>query len=302
MKYLTIIAIASACLILNCRMKNETSWNAGNVPSHSTERVDSGIQREAEVVSPWSILTFGIAKGYGNDTLATDQWQVEGQNVREETTSPSAQNFVPHEGFVLVRDCIPDVIEDMRYFTTNNFMGEKVDGYHANVAILSEQAAKQLKSAADEFREMGYVIKIYDAYRPQSAVNHFVSWAKTGSQKMKKEYYPTIEKNNLLSRYIASKSGHSKGSTIDLTICYKDTKEEVDMGSHFDYFGPPSHTSFMGPYHGGNVNETHNKNRMLLKKVMEKHGFTNYRNEWWHYTLNNQPYPNNYFDFPVTDH
>ena len=213
-----------------------------------------------------------------------------------------SQKFVPHEGFVLVRDCIPDVIEDLRYFTENNFMGEKVEGYNANAAILSEQAARQLKMAADEFREMGYVIKIYDAYRPQSAVDHFVNWAKTGNQKMKKEYYPTIEKRHLLSKYIASKSGHSKGSTIDLTICYKDSKEEVDMGSHFDYFGPPSHTSFMGKYPGGKVNETHNKNRMLLKKVMEKHGFTNYRNEWWHYTLNNQPYPNNYFDFLVTDH
>jgi len=106
----------------------------------------------------------------------------------------------------------------------------------------------------------------------------------------------------LFPRYIARKSGHSKGSTVDLTICYKDTKKEVDMGSHFDYFGPPSHTAYQGAYPGGNVNKTHNKNRMLLKRVMEKHGFTNYANEWWHFTLDNQPYPKTYFNFPVRDH
>ncbi len=225
-------------------------------------------------------------------------------NKTDSVKAPSspAQGFVPHRGFVLVRDYVPDVIEDIRYFTTNNFMGERADGYQANVAILSKQAAIQLKKVADEFREMGYVIKIYDAYRPQRAVDHFVRWAKGPDQRNKKDYYPTINKSNLFPRYIATRSGHSKGSTIDLTICYKDTKEEVDMGSHFDYFGPASHTAFMGDYPGGNVNKTHNKNRMLLKRVMEKHNFTNYQNEWWHFTLNNQPYPKNFFNFPVTDH
>ena len=211
-----------------------------------------------------------------------------------------AQGFEPHPGFVLVRDYVPDVIEDIRYFGTNNFMGAKVDGYEANAAIVSKQAAKRLKEAADEFRKMGFVIKIFDAYRPQRAVDHFVRWAKTADQKNKSQYYPTIAKQNLFPRYIAKKSGHSKGSTIDLTICYKNTKKEVDMGSHFDYFGPPSHTAYLGAYPGGNVNKTHNKNRMLLKRIMEKHGFTNYANEWWHYTLNNQPY-NNYFNFVVRD-
>ena len=213
-----------------------------------------------------------------------------------------AQGFEPHEGFVLVRDYVPDVIEDIRYVTTNNFTGGKVAGYQDNAAILSKQAAKKLKEAADELRQMGYVIKIYDAYRPQSAVDHFVRWAQGPDQKNKKEYYPTIEKRNLFPRYIARKSGHSKGSTVDLTICYKDTKKEVDMGSHFDYFGPPSHTAYQGAYPGGNVNKTHNKNRMLLKRVMEKYGFTNYANEWWHFTLDNQPYPKTYFNFPVRDH
>ena len=195
------------------------------------------------------------------------------------SVSGFAQGFSPHEGFVLVRDYVPDVIEDIRYATTNNFMGTVADGYQAKAAIVSLQTAKKLKEAADELREMGYVIKIFDAYRPQRA----------------------IAKKNLFPRYIARKSGHSKGSTVDLTICYKDSKKEVDMGSHFDYFGPPSHTMYLGAYPGGNVNKTHQKNRLLLKRVMEKHGFTNYANEWWHYTLNNQPYPNTYFDFVVND-
>ncbi len=216
--------------------------------------------------------------------------------IHEKTIST---DFEPHPGFVLVRNLIPDVIEDLRYFTTNNFMGEKVDGYQANAAILSRLAAEKLKEAADELREMGYVIKIYDAYRPQQAVDHFVRWAQGPDQKKKKEYYPTIEKSNLFPRYIAKKSGHSKGSTVDMTICYGSTGEEVDMGSHFDYFGPASHTAFMGNYPGGNVNKTHHENRMLLKRVMEKHGFSNYVNEWWHFSLKNQPYPNSYFNFPI---
>ena len=219
------------------------------------------------------------------------------QNVQ---TDPQ-QQFEPHPGFVLVRDYVPDVIEDIRYFSTNNFMGVKVNGYDANAAIVTRQTAVKLKEAADEFRSMGYVIKIFDAYRPQRAVDHFVRWAQGPDEKNKAEYYPTIAKKNLFPRYIAKKSGHSKGSTIDMTICYKDSKKEVDMGSHFDYFGPPSHTSFMGAYPGGNVNKTHNKNRLMLKRVMEKHGFTNYSNEWWHFTLNNQPYPNTYFNFSVID-
>jgi D-alanyl-D-alanine dipeptidase len=205
----------------------------------------------------------------------------------------------PHKGFVYVKNIIPDLIEDLRYFTTNNFMGEKVDGYEANYAILSKEAATALGKAADELREKGYVIKIYDAYRPQKAVDHFVRWSKTSDQRNKKDYYPDLAKTSLFPTYIARKSGHSKGSTIDMTICYKDTKEEVDMGSHFDYFGPPSHPSFIGKYPGGEVTEQHKQNRMMLREVMVRHGFKPYDNEWWHFTLRNEPYPTTYFIFPV---
>ncbi len=205
----------------------------------------------------------------------------------------------PHEGFVYVRTLIPDVIEDLRYFTTNNFMGMQVDGYEANRAILSREAATALQAAADELREQGYVIKIFDAYRPQKAVDHFVRWAKTKDQRNKKDYYPNIAKANLFPRYIATRSGHTKGSTIDMTICHKDTGEEVDMGQHFDYFGPASHPDFTGKYPGGVITPQHHQNRMLLRNIMIKHGFKPYDSEWWHFTLKNEPYPKTYFTFPV---
>ena len=205
----------------------------------------------------------------------------------------------PYKGFVYVNTLIPDLVVDLRYFTTNNFMGMQVDGYEANVAILSKEAATALAKAADELREMGYVIKIYDGYRPQMAVDHFVRWAKTKDQRNKQDYYPTLSKPSLFPTYIARKSGHSKGSTIDMTICYKDTKEEVDMGGHFDYFGPPSHPSFTGKYPGGEVTQEHKKNRMMLREVMVRHGFKPYDSEWWHFTLKNEPYPGTYFKFKV---
>ena len=210
------------------------------------------------------------------------------------------QQASPYNGFVYVKDYVPDVVEDLRYFTTNNFMGEPADGYKANRAILTREAAEALKAAADELRSMGYVIKIYDAYRPQQAVDHFVRWSKTTDQRNKADYYPTKKKKSLFPQYIARKSGHTKGSTIDMTICYVETGEEVDMGSHFDYFGEPSHTMFLGSYVGGNVvTKKHQENRLLLRRIMVKHGFKPYESEWWHFTLKNEPYPKTFFNFPV---
>lgn len=219
--------------------------------------------------------------------------------IQAEETPKNVPQGEPHKGFVYVKSIIPDVIEDLRYFTTNNFMGEKADGYEANHTILSKEAATALGKAADELREKGYVVKVFDAYRPQRAVDHFVRWSKTDDQRNKKDYYPDLAKESLFPQYIARKSGHTKGSTIDMTICYKDTKEEVDMGGHFDYFGPPSHPSFTGKYPGGEVTQQHKQNRMMLRELMIRHGFKPYDSEWWHFTLKNEPYPTTYFDFPV---
>ena len=271
--------------------------NANKVAGSDEKTINDTIASSKDSVLPTNPIVAQPADSVVEPSDSTTANSEDGKNKQKEPQ----QSFEPHQGFVLVRDYVPDVIEDIRYYTTNNFMGAKVDGYNANAAIVTKQTARKLKEAADEFRTMGYVIKIYDAYRPQRAVNHFVRWAQGPDEKNKADYYPTIAKKNLFPRYIARKSGHSKGSTIDMTICYIDSKKEVDMGSHFDYFGPPSHTAYLGSYPGGNVNKQHNKNRMLLKRVMEKHGFTNYSNEWWHFTLNNQPYPNTYFDFTVRD-
>ncbi len=205
--------------------------------------------------------------------------QVEDTRQRAPDTLQVQPQVEPHKGFVYVKCLIPDLIEDLRYFTTNNFMGVRADGYEANHAILSKEAATALSKAADELREKGYVVKIFDAYRPQRAVDHFVRWSKTDDQRNKKDYYPDLAKKSLFPQYIATKSGHTKGSTIDMTICYKDTQKEVDMGGHFDYFGPPSHPTFTGKYPGGEVKP--------------------YNSEWWHFTLKNEPYPTTFFDFPV---
>ena len=223
--------------------------------------------------------------------------QGQGKQKVEQQVQPTKAG--PHEGFVWVREVIPDVVEDLRYFTTNNFMGAKAEGYEANHAILTTQSAQALKAAADELREMGYVVKIFAPYRPQRAVDHFVRWSQTKDERNKADYYPTMQKSQLFPTYIARKSGHTRGSTIDMTICHSDTKKEVDMGCHFDYFGTAAHTLFLGKYPLGEVTKQHQQNRLILQKVMVKHGFKPYSNEWWHFTLKNEPYPKTFFDFPV---
>lgn len=210
-----------------------------------------------------------------------------------------AQNPVPHKGFVYVKDIIPDVIEDLRYNTTNNFMGMRADGYQANRAILTLEAATALKGVADELRKQGYVIKIFDAYRPQQAVNHFLRWARTTDERNKANYYPTLSKKSLFGKYISRRSRHSCGSTIDMTICYINSGQEVDMGGHFDFFGPASHPSFVGSYPLGTVTAKHKQMRLWLQSVMVKHGFKPVASEWWHFSLKKEPYPKTHFNFPV---
>ncbi len=138
-------------------------------------------------------------------------------------------------------------------------------------------------------------LKLFDAYRPQQAVNHFVRWAKVlNDTLMKQSYYPDVPKSELFKRgYIASKSGHSRGSTVDLTLIDLDTGNELDMGSPYDFFGVQSHPFYK------KITDKQRKNRMLLRRVMLKNGFKPYENEWWHFTLRDEPFPNQYFDFPV---
>ncbi|MDR3281342.1 MAG: L,D-transpeptidase family protein [Synergistaceae bacterium] len=197
--------------------------------------------------------------------------------------------------FIAVTDVIPDAVLDIRYAGENNFVGEPIDGYRAPVAILSLEAALSLRNAADSLRRQGYAIKIFDAYRPASAVAHFVRWGRDLSDLRKKSlFYPDTDKSLLFKKgYIATRSGHSRGGTVDLTIVRTATGEEVDMGSPFDYFGDISHMS--SPLVSGAQAE----NRKILKSAMERAGFKALRTEWWHFTMKNEPYKNTHFDFPV---
>lgn len=200
------------------------------------------------------------------------------------------------KGFVYVHDVIETVQYDIRYYGEDNFVGTRIDGYLAPVALLTEEAAAALKVAADILEEQGYDIKIYDAYRPQRAVDHFVRWGQdAGDTKMKAKYYPNLDKPQLFQGYIAKKSGHSRGSVVDLTLVDIATGQEVDMGSDFDFFGEISN-------HGTDlISPEQEWNRNILRDAMVAAGFQVYTKEWWHYALKDEPYPDTYFDFEVRD-
>ncbi|WP_293918467.1 MULTISPECIES: M15 family metallopeptidase [unclassified Sphingobacterium] len=199
------------------------------------------------------------------------------------------------DGFVYIHKLIPNIQYDIRYAGDHNFTGKKIKSYNKEVAILSKPAARALKNVQRELNRQGLGLKIFDAYRPQTAVDNFKEWALIIEDTLaKKEFYPDIDKKDLFqSGYIAEKSGHSRGSTVDLTIIYSKSKLELDMGSPFDYFGTASHHDY------SDLTGRQKENRKILKTIMEKYGFKSYQKEWWHYTLKDEPYPNEYFNFPV---
>ncbi|MCB0484856.1 MAG: M15 family metallopeptidase [Flavobacteriaceae bacterium] len=199
------------------------------------------------------------------------------------------------DGFVYVKDLIPNLRTDLRYYSSNNFVGEPIDGYEKPKCILTKEAAIALKKVQEEFEKLGFGLLIFDAYRPQRAVNHFIRWSKDSTDiKMKEEFYPNIDKKDLFKEgYIAEKSGHSRGSTVDLTIVSLKTGHILDLGGPYDFFDKKSWTEYT------NITKNQRAIRLMLKRRMEKHGFVSYEKEWWHFTLKNEPYPNTYFDFPV---
>ncbi|QFZ55024.1 peptidase M15 [Oceanihabitans sp. IOP_32] len=198
-------------------------------------------------------------------------------------------------GFVYAKDVIPDLDVELRYYTSNNFVGKPIDGYKSNRLILTRQTAVALKSVQEELQHINLCIKVYDGYRPQRAVNHFIRWAKQWKDTINKaDFYPKVKKKDLFkSGYIASRSGHSRGSTVDLTIIDGNTGEPLDMGSPYDFFGRESWVNYSG------ITAKQKENRQLLQTVMLKHGFRNYSKEWWHFTLRHEPFPKTYFDFIV---
>ena len=231
--------------------------------------------------------------------------------------SPEARE----KGFVYLHEIDPTIQVSMRYATHENFVGKPVDGYKKHVLILTQQAAHALKAVQEAVKKDGYSLVIYDAYRPQDAVNHFMRWSKNVDDQSKKlSYYPRVNKADVfILGYVAARSGHSRGSTVDLTLIkdglqvhdVKVTKRAlidgytipflddgtVDMGSSFDLFDKASH------YENDVMPEKYQKLRTYLKEVMEQHGFKNYSQEWWHFNLKNEPYradqDSSYFNFSV---
>ena len=209
--------------------------------------------------------------------------------------------------FVNVSDVVPDAILEIRYYSTYNFVGARVDGYLEPVALLTRQAADSLRAVSDDLMKQGYRLKIFDAYRPQCAVDHFVRWAADVNDTLMKPYfYPEVPRDRLFELgYIAKKSGHTRGSTVDLTLFDMATEKEVDMGGTFDWFGRESHPDFGGNPSTGKykpndrITAEQFHNRMILREAMLRHGFKPLGEEWWHFTLKNEPFPNTYFTFPV---
>ncbi|MDQ7802158.1 M15 family metallopeptidase [Amycolatopsis sp. A133] len=223
-------------------------------------------------------------------------------------------------GFVALSDVAPSILQDIRYDTRHNFVGRRIDGYRRPLCLLTRPAAEGLRKAQGQLVKLGYTLKVYDCYRPQRAVDHFVRWAKDlADEKMKAEFYPNVAKDRLFADgYIAEKSGHSRGSTMDLTLvripppfqrsyvpgeplepCFAPRDQRfpdntVDMGTGYDCFDPLAHTDNPA------ITGVARQNRDLLRSTMSAAGFRNLPEEWWHFTLNGEPFPDTYFDFPVS--
>jgi len=238
-----------------------------------------------------------------------------------EESKLTAQDLVrrPNWAFVSIADLDPTIIVEMRYYGIHNFVGTQVHGYDAPKCYLTWPAANALVKVQAELKAMNLSLKVYDCYRPQRAVDHFVEWAKDlNDTKMRKEFYPTVDKSRLfLDGYIAEKSGHTRGSTMDLTVVplpagenevYKDgdplrectlpveqrfTDNSLDFGTGFDCFDLASHR------YNPAISGQHRGVRQLLQTIMDKYGFKGLEEEWWHFTLKNEPFPNTYFNFPI---
>ncbi|OQK18675.1 hypothetical protein AU255_04030 [Methyloprofundus sedimenti] len=211
-------------------------------------------------------------------------------------TGRKEADWIKHDDqFVDIKKIIPSVHLDIRYYSKNNFVGSRIDGYDAPKCLLTRETALALRNVQKELAADQQSLKIFDCYRPQRAVDNFVRWAKDLSDlKMKSEYYPSVDKKNLFKEgYIAEKSGHSRGSTVDLTIIDLHSNQELDMGTHFDFFDPLSHTA------NSRISKSQHENRVTLKSAMERNGFKNLKEEWWHFTFQNETYPQKYFNFKV---
>ena len=201
-------------------------------------------------------------------------------------------------GFVLLSEFVPSIIQEIRYYTTYNFIGDRINGYEEPCALLTKEAARALKAASSELIVQGYRMKVFDAYRPACAVKHFILWGIEDQDiRMKPYFYPELEKHELFERgYISKRSSHSRGSALDLTLFDMKAGKEVDMGSPFDLFSEVSHPD----YRGIKITDEQYDNRMILQKAMVRNGFEPFECEWWHFRLEKEPYPDTFFEFPVS--
>jgi zinc D-Ala-D-Ala dipeptidase len=200
-----------------------------------------------------------------------------------------------HAGFVDAATVVPGLKVDMRYAGTDNFVGARVDGYDRPVCLLTREAAAALAAVARDLAPQGYALKVFDCYRPVRAVRHFVRWARNPvDNTRKKDFYPNVDKRNVFrDGYVSGQSGHSRGSTVDITLVRISDKSELDMGTPFDFFSPRSAPG------SRQVSTDAQQNRALLNSAMRRRGFVRYVKEWWHFTLRAEPFPGRYFDFPV---
>lgn len=205
----------------------------------------------------------------------------------------SAQEQRP-ASFVDAASVVPGLVVEMRYFGENNFVGKRIDGYEQPVCLLTRQAVEALAGVARDVQPRGLKLKVFDCYRPKRAVAHFLRWAEAVEDiKRKAAFYPDMDKRSLFAEgYIASVSGHSRGSTLDLTLV-NEAGVELDMGTPFDFLSPRSAPS------DTHVGALAQKNRALLASAMNRRGFRPYGKEWWHFTLRGEPFPDTFFDFPV---
>lgn len=267
--------------------------------------------------APVVALTLGMLTGPVSSAAAVP-------DSGDPPASPPGESLVAHRtaprDIVDLAQVAPSILHDIRYRTSHNFVGRPIAGYEEPRCLLTRAAATRLAQVQRDVRTKGYTLKVYDCYRPQRAVNHFVRWAKdVDDTKMKREFYPRVDKSRLFADgYIAEKSGHSRASTVDLTLvklpakpqqrwnpraelrpCYWSANarfrdNSIDMGTGYDCFDTRSHTA------DSRSTPAQKANRARLVTAMTKRGFTNLPEEWWHYTLSNEPYPTTFFDFPVS--
>ena len=271
---------------------------------YGESRVIAGAHWQSDVDASRLCAAIGLSRLHTSPAFLAQLGKAQAEFKRLTKVLPLTEDC---SQFVNLADAVPDAILEIRYYSTFNFVGTRIDGYLEPVALLTRQAADSLRAVSDDLKKQGYRLKIYDAYRPQCAVNHFVRWASNVNDTLMKPYfYPQVPRNKLFELgYISSKSSHTRGSTVDLTLFDMATEKELDMGGTFDWFGPESHIDY-----GGNPNTGKYKansritaeqfhNRMILRKAMLRHGFKPIGVEWWHFTLKNEPFPDTYFTFPV---